>query len=163
MRSSLCFGLVAASILGSVALDSAWSSEANSVAQTGGSEILAGQFARQNSVRNFPLDDFPEVCRYTYTQFRSLATPQVIEGYEEFSRRRLIVGTPGRDYLVGTSAPELVVAFAGDDAILGLGGEDLVCGGRGSDRILGLDESAHVRSGPGRDVVHRRQPAAVDG
>ena len=54
----------------------------------------------------------------------------------------LIIGTNGKDRLVGTSASEFVHARADDDVLVGSGGNDVLDGGEGIDTV------SYERSGP---------------
>lgn len=62
-----------------------------------------------------------------------------------------LVGTSGRDRLVGTADAEPVSGGSGDDTLLGVAGNDTLDGGAGADRLLG---------GPGEDLY--RVDAAAD-
>jgi hypothetical protein len=42
--------------------------------------------------------------------------------------RATIVGTPGKDYMRGTSGPDVIVGLGGYDEIDGRGGDDIICG-----------------------------------
>jgi Ca2+-binding RTX toxin-like protein len=78
-----------------------------------------------------------------------------------------IVGTGGRDRLIGTRRRDVIVARAGDDRIWGKDGGDLVCAGTGDDfvegnsgndgQLRGLTRIAPVPAGlyggAGRDVL----------
>jgi hypothetical protein len=55
-----------------------------------------------------------------------------------------IVGTPGRDRLVGSSSGNVIAGLGGRDVIRGKGGRDILCGGGGRDTLIG---------GPGRDTL----------
>jgi RTX calcium-binding nonapeptide repeat (4 copies)/WD40-like Beta Propeller Repeat len=61
-----------------------------------------------------------------------------------------LLGTPGRDVLVGTAKGDLILAGRGNDVVRGRGGNDILVGDvpyarrRGKDRLYG---------GPGRDFV----------
>ena len=48
-----------------------------------------------------------------------------------------LVGTSGRDLLVGTPGADVIHAGPGNDLVLGLGGDDVLCGGPGVDILIG--------------------------
>ena len=62
-----------------------------------------------------------------------------------------IVGTSGRDALVGTRAGDVFVAFGGRDRIRGRAGNDVICGSRGKDKISAGRGNDRLSGGPGND------------
>jgi hypothetical protein len=48
-----------------------------------------------------------------------------------------VVGSDGRDHLVGTRRRDVVAAGEGDDSVSGRGAPDLICGGGGDDELAG--------------------------
>ncbi|HVT78262.1 MAG TPA: calcium-binding protein [Acidimicrobiales bacterium] len=68
----------------------------------------------------------------------------VSEGDNVRSTNETIIGSPGPDYMYGTSAAQLFRGGLGDDVLVGLGGDDLLDGGAGNDKLYG---------GAGNDVL----------
>lgn len=85
-----------------------------------------------------------------------------------------IVGTPGRDSLLGTRLFDLIIGLggddvltsfdadyvgdslegdAGDDVLVGGGYQDFLDGGAGNDRLVGGADRDDLRGGPGKDVL----------
>jgi V8-like Glu-specific endopeptidase len=78
-------------------------------------------------------------------------------------RQVTIVGGPGAEKLVGTSAPDVFKARGGADRIVGRGGNDTACGGGGADVLVGKGGSDELfgnggadklRGGPGKDICN---------
>lgn len=65
--------------------------------------------------------------------------------------RNLIVGTPGDDYLSGTSEIDVIMGLEGDDLIFGLEGNDFIHGGPGDDLIFGGRDDDTIQGGSGDD------------
>jgi hypothetical protein len=74
-----------------------------------------------------------------------------------------ILGTPGDDELIGTSAIDVIDARGGDDVIRGLGDADLICGGggedvlrggSGDDFVIGRAKDDDLLGGPGDDIMN---------
>ena len=75
-------------------------------------------------------------------------------------RHATIVGTPGKDNLVGTDGDDVIAGLGGRDTINGGGGNDLICGdggkdtidgGPGDDRVFGGAKDDMISGGPGND------------
>jgi hypothetical protein len=64
-----------------------------------------------------------------------------------------LMGTSGRDLLVGTPSSDVIHAGPGDDLVLGLGGDDVLCGGPGIDTLFGGRGSDIVIDTAGRTLV----------
>jgi Ca2+-binding RTX toxin-like protein len=64
-----------------------------------------------------------------------------------------IVGTGGRDWLVGTPKRDVIVGLGRGDLIEADAGEDIICGGRGFDRIEAEDGDDIIRGGRGNDSI----------
>jgi Ca2+-binding RTX toxin-like protein len=64
-----------------------------------------------------------------------------------------VVGTPGSDYLWGTSGPDVIAALGADDVVKGRGGDDVICGGPGMDVLNGQGGDDRVLGGHDRDVI----------
>lgn len=64
-----------------------------------------------------------------------------------------ILGTNGRDILVGTSRRDVICGGRGGDTIRGLGGNDLLVGGKGKDGLRGGGGNDTLRGGPGNDIL----------
>ena len=78
------------------------------------------------------------------------------------STYNIIKGTEDRDFLIGTSAPDLIFGLGGNDYIRGGNGNDCIFGGDGHDLIQGGygDDTLYggigddvLRSGPGSDAL----------
>ena len=74
----------------------------------------------------------------------------------------LVVGTAGRDRIVGTASTDLLFGNGGRDAISGRAGDDLICGGTGHDAlgggtgddvIIGGSQDDRLRGAQGNDVL----------
>jgi Ca2+-binding RTX toxin-like protein len=70
-----------------------------------------------------------------------------------FGRQADIVGTPGKDRLVGTRQGDVIVGLGGNDTILGGPGADLLCGNAGKDAIGGHGARDKVSGGAGDDSL----------
>ena len=68
-----------------------------------------------------------------------------------FRRAVDVVGTPGRDRLVGSRTADVFLALGGRDLILGRGGADRACGDRGADTVRGGPGNDRLSGGPGDD------------
>ena len=73
-----------------------------------------------------------------------------------------ILGSVGKDRLVGTDGPDVICGFAGrdkmkalgdDDVVLGFRGNDLAAGGAGRDRLLGDQANDKLKGGKGKDIL----------
>ena len=70
------------------------------------------------------------------------------------SRGDRLVGTPGRDLLVGGEGDDELGGRSGADLMCGGAGDDLIRGGRGADLIVGGGGRDIVFAGRGADEVH---------
>ena len=66
---------------------------------------------------------------------------------------KIISGTPGNDYLLGTIKNDLIRGREGDDYIRGLAGVDLLRGGAGEDVVRGSGGNDEIYPGEGPDIV----------
>ncbi len=66
---------------------------------------------------------------------------------------KIISGTPGNDYLLGTIKNDLIRGREGDDYIRGLAGDDLLSGGAGDDVVRGSGGNDKIYPGEGPDIV----------
>ena len=64
-----------------------------------------------------------------------------------FGKPWTILGTEGRDEIVGTQRPDVIVARGGHDLIDGAEGDDLICGGAGNDDIKGSEGDDRIDGG----------------
>lgn len=62
-----------------------------------------------------------------------------------------IKGTPGRDFLIGTSRADVICGLGGNDVLAGGGGPDVILGGDGNDTIEGDAGRDVLLGGAGRD------------
>lgn len=62
-------------------------------------------------------------------------------------------GTPGNDFITGSSASELIEGFGGNDWIWGGGGHDCIIAGPGKDRVSGGTGNDIVVAGEGEDRI----------
>ncbi|NQZ62431.1 calcium-binding protein [Crocosphaera sp.] len=74
-------------------------------------------------------------------------TPILVPFYHPIS------GTPGDDFLIGTSKNDFISGLDGDDDIFALGGNDLVRGGDGNDYISGGDGNDLLYGDGGDDTI----------
>ena len=84
---------------------------------------------------------------------------------------KIVSGTPGNDYLLGTTKTDLIRgrggddyirALAGDDLLLGGAGDDVVRGGGGNDRIYPGEGADIVFAGAGNDKIYARDTDSLD-
>ena len=84
---------------------------------------------------------------------------------------KIISGTPGNDYLLGTIKKDLIRgrgrddyirALAGADLLLGGAGDDVVRGGGGNDRIYPGEGPDIVLAGAGNDKIYARDAGSLD-
>ena len=66
---------------------------------------------------------------------------------------KIISGTPGNDYLLGTIKKDLIRGRGGDDYIRALAGDDLLLGGAGDDVVRGGNGNDDIYPGEGPDIV----------
>jgi Ca2+-binding RTX toxin-like protein len=66
---------------------------------------------------------------------------------------KIISGTPGNDYLLGTIKKDLIRGRGGDDYIRALAGDDLLRGGAGDDVVRGGGGNDEIYPGEGPDIV----------
>ena len=66
---------------------------------------------------------------------------------------KIISGTPGNDYLLGTIKKDLIRGRGGDDYIRALAGDDLLLGGAGDDVVRGGGGNDRIYPGKGPDIV----------
>jgi Ca2+-binding RTX toxin-like protein len=66
---------------------------------------------------------------------------------------KIISGTPGNDYLLGTIKKDLIRGRRGDDYIRALAGDDLLRGGAGDDVVRGGGGNDEIYPGEGPDIV----------
>ena len=76
-----------------------------------------------------------------------------------FGKAATIVGTSGRDRLIGTSRRDVIVGRGGDDRLDGRDGNDLLCGGGGSDFLIGGNGRDRLDGGGAPDAI---KPGAGD-
>ncbi len=77
----------------------------------------------------------------------------VIQGADEASSGRHIVGTHRKDRLVGTDGDDLLQGGRGKDLLQGGSGVDILQGGRGKDRLVDRDGSTVFDGGRGKDEL----------
>jgi Ca2+-binding RTX toxin-like protein len=65
----------------------------------------------------------------------------------------LILGTPGNDWLTGTSGVDVIIGFAGNDTLSGSRGNDVLLGGDGNDLLLGEAGNDQINGGDGNDRI----------
>jgi hypothetical protein len=65
----------------------------------------------------------------------------------------LVVGTRGKDTLVGTSGRDILCGGRKNDTLRGLGGNDLLIAGTGDDALRGGGGNDQMRAGPGNDAL----------
>src|SRR5215212_2145452 len=84
---------------------------------------------------------------------------------------KIVSGTPGNDYLLGTRKTDLIrgrggddyiSALAGDELLLGGAGDDVVRGGGGNDRIYPGEGPDIVLAGAGNDKIYGRDTDSLD-
>ena len=84
---------------------------------------------------------------------------------------KIISGTPGNDYLLGTIKKDLIRGRGGDDYIRALAavdllsggpGDDVVRGGGGNDRIYPGEGPDIVLAGAGNDKIYARDAGSLD-
>jgi Ca2+-binding RTX toxin-like protein len=84
---------------------------------------------------------------------------------------KIVSGTPGNDYLLGTIKTDLIRgrekddyirALAGDDLLFGGAGDDVVRGGGGNDRIYPGEGPDIVLAGAGNDKIYARDAGSLD-
>jgi Ca2+-binding RTX toxin-like protein len=66
---------------------------------------------------------------------------------------KIISGTAGNDYLLGTINNDLIIGRGGDDYIRALAGDDLLHGGDGDDVVRGGGGNDEIYPGEGPDIV----------
>ncbi len=66
---------------------------------------------------------------------------------------KIVSGTPGNDYLLGTIKKDVIRGRGGDDYIRGLAGGDLLSGGAGDDVVRGGGGNDKIYPGEGPDIV----------
>ncbi len=74
-------------------------------------------------------------------------------------------GTPGDDFLTGTSEGENLNGSDGKDIIHGLGGDDVLNGGEGDDYLIGGEGADELNGGNGTDVAlyfHAASSVTID-
>ena len=69
------------------------------------------------------------------------------------AQAKIISGTPGNDYLLGTIKKDLIGGRGGDDYIRALAGDDLLSGGAGDDVVRGGGGNDKIYPGEGPDIV----------
>src|ERR671921_880657 len=69
------------------------------------------------------------------------------------AQAKIISGTPGNDYLLGTKKNDLISGRGGDDYIRALAGVDLLRGGAGDDVVRGGGGNDEIYPGEGPDIV----------
>ncbi len=84
---------------------------------------------------------------------------------------KIISGTPGNDYLLGTIKKDLIGgrrgddyirALAGDDILHASAGDDVVRGGGGNDVIYSGEGPDIVLAGAGNDKIYARDAGSLD-
>jgi Ca2+-binding RTX toxin-like protein len=84
---------------------------------------------------------------------------------------KIISGTPGNDYLLGTIKKDLIGgrrgddyirALAGDDLLHASAGDDVVRGGGGNDKIYPGEGPDIVLAGAGNDKIYARDTDSLD-
>jgi hypothetical protein len=87
------------------------------------------------------------------------------------AQAKIVIGTPGNDYLLGTTKTDLIRgrggddyirALAGDDLLLGGAGDDVVRGGGGNDKIYPGEGPDIVLAGAGNDKIYARDAGSLD-
>ena len=66
---------------------------------------------------------------------------------------KIVSGTPGNDYLLGSIKNDLIRGLRGDDYIRALAGVDLLHGGAGDDVVRGGGGNDRIYPGEGPDIV----------
>ena len=64
-----------------------------------------------------------------------------------------IIGTEGRNFLVGTKGNDTILGLGGRDILIGRNGNDIILGGDGRDFILGGNGNDVLSGGEGRDYL----------
>jgi hypothetical protein len=67
---------------------------------------------------------------------------------------RVIVGTPGPDWLIGTLGKDCILGLGGNDTLWGLGGKDILVGGRGDDVLIGSLSADVLLGEAGNDTLY---------
>jgi len=75
---------------------------------------------------------------------------------------KIISGTPGNDYLLGTIKKDLIRGRGGDDYLRALAGDDLLSGGAGDDEIYPGEGPDIVLAGAGNDKIYARDTGSLD-
>ena len=115
---------------------------------------------RANDVHpNFPPQWSPSGAQLSYSAGRECLRwgvyVQSSSGGDEMQRtnRCLLIGTNGRDRLVGTDYTDIIRGLGGGDTILARGGADTIDGGGGNDRVFAGRNPDLVDGGPGNDLL----------
>lgn len=94
-----------------------------------------------------------------YIDIRDLAP--IMSTVEDFPARlfgeagdNVIIGSSGRDWIVGGDGTDRLAGMDGDDFINGLAGADWISGGAGTDSLVGSDGRDHLDGEAGDDTLY---------
>ncbi len=83
-----------------------------------------------------------------------LSLPMAQAGMWIRSKRELLQGTDGNDFIIGFANDDVINGGDGDDKLYGKDGDDTLRGGAGNDRLHGEDSNDTLRGGAGSDSLY---------